>query len=199
MKLRSLIFVLPGCLLACTAWADGTTSRMAVADMDKVFMAHPRTIAAEAEMEKGQKELQDSLQEMVAEGRAMDEQLKQLQAEARNALLSDDVRARKRIEVEEKVQEMRDFDAKLRRTQESRLRQMQEQAMRVKESIVVEMMKQVAAFADRSGYDLILDHSGLTANNIPVIVYYADHLNVTEPLIQWVKRTAGQMDEEEAE
>lgn len=192
MKLRILVLAAAGLLAACGAvWGEEGT-RVAVADMEKVFTNHPTTVAVEAKLKEGLAELESDMKEMIAEGRAIEEEAKTLQADARNELLSEEARREKKLAYAEKVEESRDFQAKVKRTYELRMKQLQDDVMRRKEEIVEDLMAEVAAFAERSGYDLILDKSGLTANNIPLTVFFSPDLDVTEPLVQWIKEHGGE-------
>jgi len=52
---------------------------------------------------------------------------------------------------------------------------------------VDELLKEVAAFAEAEGFDLVLDRSGMTMNMVPLAVYSAPELDVTERLIERLK------------
>ena len=192
MKLRILVLAAAGLLAACGAAFGDEGTRVAVADMEKVFTNHPTTVAVEAKLKDGLTALEAEMQEMIAEGRAIDEEAKTLRADMGNALLSEEARREKKLAYEEKMAESRDFQAKVKRTYEFRMKQLQDDVIRQKEEIVANLMSEVGAFAERSGYDLILDKSGLTANNLPLTVFFAPELDVTEPLVQWIKEHGGE-------
>ena len=156
MKLRILVLAAAGLLAACGAAFGDEGTRVAVADMEKVFTNHPTTVAVEAKLKDGLTALEAEMQEMIAEGRAIDEEAKTLRADMGNALLSEEARREKKLAYEEKMAESRDFQAKVKRTYEFRMKQLQDDVIRQKEEIVANLMSEVGAFAERSGYDLIL-------------------------------------------
>ena len=181
-----------GLMAACVAAAAGAAElRIATADLDKVFTAHPKTQAAEAELKQAEEAIQAEMDRMVSEGRAMEEGVGKLREAAKNPLLTEEARLKKRNEAEEKLTELQEFQLRVRRTQETKLKQMREQVMKSRQGIVDELMKAVADFAQAEGYDLVLDRSGLTMNAIPLVAFAHPDLDVTGRLIERLQKAAG--------
>ena len=181
-----------GLMAACVAAAAGAAElRIATADLDKVFTAHPKTQAAEAELKQAEEAIQAEMDRMVSEGRAMEEGVAKLREAAKNPLLTEEARLKKRNEAEEKLTELQEFQLRVRRTQETKLKQMREQVMKSRQGIVDELMKAVADFAQAEGYDLVLDRSGLTMNAIPLVAFAHPDLDVTGRLIERLQKAAG--------
>lgn len=176
-----------GCLTAFLATAGLAEMKVATVDLDKVFTAHPKTQAAEAELKKAEEAVQDEM-EQVADGlRALEAEVTVLREAARSPLLSDEARAAKRAEAEDKLTELQEAQLRARRTQDTKLKQLREQLMASRQGIVDELLKEVAAFAEAEGFDLVLDRSGMTMNMIPLAVYSSPDLDVTERLIERLK------------
>jgi len=171
--------------------AGAAELKIATVDLDKVFTAHPKTQAAEAELKKAEDGIQAEMDQMVAEGRAMEEAVTKLREAAKNPLLTEDARLKKRNEAEEKLTELQEFQLRVRRTQETKLKQMREQVMKSRQGIVDELMVVVADFAKAEGYDLVLDRSGMTMNAVPLTVYSNPSMDVTDKLIERLKAGAG--------
>ena len=176
--------------LFLAAGAGAGELKVATVDLDKVFTAHPKTQAAEAELKKAEQAVEAEMEKMVAEGRALQEEAIKLGEAARNPMLTDDARQEKREAAEEKRAELEDFQMRARRMQESKLKQLREQLMKSRQGIVDELTKEVAAFAEAEGYDLVLDRSGMTMNMIPLVSYAAPEMDVTEKLIARLKAAA---------
>ena len=172
------------------AAAGAAELKIATVDLDKVFTAHPKTQAAEAELKKAEDVIQGEMDKMVAEGRGLEEEVAKLREAAKNPLLTEDARLKKRNEAEEKLTELQEFQLRVRRTQETKLKQMREQVMKSRQGIVDELMATVADFAKEEGYDLVLDRSGMTMNAVPLMVYSDPELDVTEKLIERLKTGA---------
>ena len=158
--------------------------------LDKVFTAHPKTQAAEADLKKAEDGIQGELDQMLAEGKALEDDVAKLREAAKNPLLTEDARLKKRNEAEEKLTQLQEFQLRARRMQETKLKQMREQVMKTRQGIVDELLKVVADFAQAEGYDLVFDRSGLTMNMIPLAIYSNPEFDVTDQLIARLKAGA---------
>ncbi len=174
--------------VASMGWA--AELKIATVDLDKVFTAHPKTQAAEAELKKAEDGVQAEMDKIVADGRALEEEVSKLREASKNPLLTEDARLQKRNEAEDKLTELQDFQLRARRTQESKLKQMREQVLKSRQTIVDELMSAVTQFAKAGGYDLVLDRSGMTMNAIPLVAYSDPALDVTDKLIAYLQATA---------
>ena len=176
------------CALATAGWA--AELKIATVDLDKVFTAHPKTQAAEAELKKAEAGVEAELDKLKAEGLALQEEMAKLREAAKNPLLSEEARLKKRDEAEEKLTQLQEFELRARRTQETKLKQMREQVLKSRQAIVDELMAAVNHFAEAGGYDLVLDKSGMTMNAVPMVAYSNPALDVTDKLIEYLKATA---------
>ena len=182
MNWKSLVLV--SLLVLGVAAGAGAEMKVAAMDLDAVFNAHPKTKAAEAELKQAEEEIEAEMESLMAEARALDEQAAVLRDAARSPMLTEEARARKRAEAEEKLQELQDFQLSARRKQETKMKQLQAKVMASRQDIVDEMMALVALVSKEEGWDLVLDRSGLTMNMIPLVVYSAPELDVTQVLIE---------------
>ncbi|NLG34730.1 MAG: OmpH family outer membrane protein [Lentisphaerae bacterium] len=174
-----------GCLAAFLATAGlAAELRIATVDLDKVFTAHPKTQAAEADLKTAEDAIEAEMEKLMADGRALEEEVVQMREAARNPMLTEEARQRKRAEAEEKLTELQEFQLRARRTQETKLKQLREQVMKSRQGIVDELMKILADFSESEGYDLVFDRSGMTMNMIPLAVYSSPDLDVTDQVIE---------------
>jgi outer membrane protein len=181
-------FLATGMVAAFVASACGAAElKIATVDLDKVFTAHPKTQAAEAELKKAEDAMQAEMDQLVAEGRALEETVAKLRDAAKNPLLTEEARLQKRNEAEDKLTELQEFQLRARRTQDTKAKQMREQLLKTRQGIVDELMVAVSGFAKAEGYDLILDRSGMTMNAVPLVVYSNPDLDVTDKLIERLK------------
>lgn len=171
-------------LVLVLAGAAAAELKVVTVDLDEVFTAHPKTQAAEAELKKAEEAVQADLEKMVAEGRALEEEVAKLREAAKSPVLTEEARRKKNDEAEDKLTELQEFQLRLRRTQETKLKQMREQLAKTRQGIVDELMVVVADFAKAEGLDLVLDRSGMTMNMIPLAIYSNPDLDVTDRLIK---------------
>ena len=161
--------------------------RIVTVNLDKVFLAHPKTAAAEAELKNQEAALEAEMKKLVDDVRARQEELDQAKEAARSPLLSDEARKATRDAIDEKEAALEALQLRARKTQASKLRQLQDQLLETRKSIVEEMQESMQKFADSQGYALIFDISGLTMNGLPSVVYSRPSLDVTEALIKYIQ------------
>lgn len=191
---------LPGLALVFAMAARGSAElKIATVDLDKVFTAHPKTQAAEAELKKTEDAIQEELEKITAEGKTLEAAVAKLREAAKNPLLTDEARLKKRDEAETKLTELQEFQLRARRTQETKLKQMREQVMKSRQSIVDELISAVADFAKAAGYDFVIDRSGMTMNAVPLAVYSNPDLDVTDQLIERLNAPAAAVPKAPAE
>jgi len=191
MNMKKFLISVVG--LAVVAVTCGAAElRVATVDLDAVFTAHPKTQSAEADLKVAEDAIQAEMEQMVAEGRGLEDQVGELREAAKNPMLTETARMNKRNEAEEKLTELQAFQLRVRRTQETKLKQMREKVMKSRQGIVDEMTAAVAEFAKEEGYDLVLDSSGMTMNAVPLMVYSNPSFDVTDKLIARMKTLVAQ-------
>ena len=193
MKKTSLIAF---ALALSFAWTASAELRIATVDLDKVFQSHPKTQKAEEGLKAAEVRIKADMEKMAGEARALQEEAHKLKEAANTPMLSESARMQKKLEAEDKLTELEEMQLRIRRTQESRLKQLRDQLMKTRQGIVDELMAALKAFAQEEGYDLIFDTSGLTMNAVPLAVYADESLDVTIPII---RKIGGKLPEPAAE
>ena len=176
---------------ACAATVGGAAElKIATVDLDKVFTAHPKTQAAEGELKKAEDAVQEEMDKIVAEGRALQEEVAKLREAAKNPLLTEDARLQKRDEAETKLTELQEFELRGGLGDGRDLKSVGEGERVERGGRRVVKTEAVNHFAAAGGYDLVLDKSGLTMNAVPLVAYSSPALDVTDKLIAYLQATA---------
>ena len=183
-------------LVLAFAWTAAAELRIATVDLDKVFQSHPKTQKAEEGLKAAEVRIKADMEKMAGEARALQEEAQKLKEAANTPMLSESARMQKKLEAEDKLTELEELQLRIRRTQESRLKQLRDQLMKTRQGIVDELMSALKSFAEEEGYDLIFDTSGLTMNAVPLAVYADESLDVT---VRIVERIGGKLPEAKAE
>lgn len=176
-------------LVLSFAWAASAELRIATVDLDKVFQSHPKTQKAEDGLKAAEVRIKADMEKMAGEARALQEEAQKLKEAASTPMLSESARMQKKLEAEDKLTELEEMQLRIRRTQESRLKQLRDQLMKTRQGIVEELMAAVKAFAQEEGYDMIFDTSGLTMNAVPLAVYADEKLDVTTAIVERIGGT----------
>lgn len=91
---------------------------------------------------------------------------------------------------DEKVSETRSLDQSTAEFRQTRERQLQDQFMRMRKDIIEDIMKVVNEKVKAEGYDLVLDKSGISLGQVPVVLYARNDLDFSPELITALNKTA---------
>lgn len=189
MKMKKLTFlmVLAGMMALLATGASAAVGKIGTIDLDQVFEAHPKTVASAAALKEKEEDAKAEAEALVERQKKLQAQVEEARAAAKSPLLSEEARKEKRAAADAAETEYSAFMVSARRQTETKLRALREEVLEMRGQIVDEMMTELAAFAEQEGYALILDRSGLTMNNVPVIVYAKDALDVTKAFIEFIQ------------
>ena len=91
---------------------------------------------------------------------------------------------------DEKVQEARNLDREIAEFRQARERQLQEQFMRMRKDIIDDIMKVVNEKVKAGGYDLVLDKTGVSMGQVPVVLYSRGDLDFSNDIITALNKNA---------
>jgi len=189
----TVVAVLMGCM-ALSGLAQGF--KVAVIDLDTTFDEYYKTKLADTQLKEQAEDFNSERKSLVEEYEALQETFNAARDEAQNRALSEDVRDAKRNEAEEKLLELREYENKIRRFDQSRKKQLDDQSKRMRSRIVGEIQEQLEVYAVNLGFSIVIDYSGQSLNGIPVIMYSDDRIDITQEIIELINRGKG-TDEDE--
>jgi len=159
-------------------------------DMNNVFTQYYRTKDAETKLNEARasakKELDDRLETLK---KSMDD-INKISADIEKPELSKDAKEKTAKSRDEKVAEARNLDREIAEFRGTRERQLQEQFMRMRKDIVDDIMKVVTVKVKEAQYDLVLDKSGMSIGQIPVIVYSKETMDFSKDIIDTLNKGA---------
>jgi outer membrane protein len=164
------------------AWAQGTT-KIGTVDMNRTFKEYNKTKDAEAKINDAKNQAKKEYDERAdAYKKALDDVNnlnKQLEAPA----LSADAKTQKAKERDDKIANIKNMEREITEFRQTRERQLQEQALRMREGIVKEITDVVMDKVKSSNLDLVFDKSGNSLNGVPVLLYSRDSVDFTNDVI----------------
>ncbi len=164
--------------------------KLGTVDMNKVFTAYYKTKDAEEKINDARaaakKELDDRLETLK---KAMDD-INQTNTAIEKPELSKDGKEKLAKQRDEKVQEARNLDREIAEFRQTRERQLQEQFMRMRKDIIDDIMKVVTEKVKAAGYDLVLDKTGVSMGQVPVVLYSRADLDFSNEIITLLNKNA---------
>jgi outer membrane protein len=157
--------------------------KIGTVDMQRAFKEYSKTKEAEAKISDAKnaavKEYNDR-----ADGykKALDE-INNLNKQLDAPALSADAKSQKAKERDDKIANIKNMEREITEFRQTRERQLQEQAMRMREGIVKEITDVVMEKVRANNMDLVFDKSGTSLNGVPVLMYARENNDFTSDVI----------------
>jgi Skp family chaperone for outer membrane proteins len=184
MKLNRIISLLALALgVAAAPVSAQAQMKVGTIDMKQVFDTYHKTKDAEAKINESRAQAQKELAERLDTFNKAQEQARKLNDEAGKAELSEKAKAEKVKSLNEKLQELGVMQREVQEFQQTRERQLSEQSVRSRNSLVEEINKVVSDVVKGAGYDLVFDKSGQSLNAVNFLVHSKDSFDFTADVV----------------
>jgi outer membrane protein len=182
MKKLSFIAVAAALVLPAASYAQGTL-KIGTIDMQRAFKEFTKTKDAEVKINEAKnaakKEYDDRAE---AYKKALDE-INNLNKQLDAPALSADAKTQKAKERDDKIANIKNMEREITEFRQTRERQLQEQALRMREGIVKEIKDVVMEKVKTNRMDLVFDKSGMSLNGVEVLMYAPDTTDFTNDVI----------------
>ncbi|HEY2614688.1 MAG TPA: OmpH family outer membrane protein [Chthoniobacterales bacterium] len=181
MKKFLLLALAPALLFPVAIF--GQSVKVGTVDMNRAFKEYNKTRDAEKKIndakDAAKKEYDDRAD---AYKKALDE-INKLNQQLDAPALSADAKTQKAKDRDEKIANIKSMEREINEFRQTRERQLQEQAMRMREGIVKEITDVILERVKTNGMDLVFDKSGPSMNGIPVLIYSKDSVDFTSDIV----------------
>jgi outer membrane protein len=182
--MKKLLSMTLACALAFPVAALAqSTLKIGTIDMQRAFKEYTKTKDAEAKINDAKNAAKKEYDDRAdAYKKALDEinnLNKQLDAPALRA----DAKTQKAKERDDKIANIKNMEREITEFRQTRERQLQEQALRMREGIVKEITDVVMDKVKANNMDLVFDKSGMSLNGVPVLMYSRDSTDFTTDII----------------
>lgn len=172
-----------GLSMFAVASARGVELKVGVINLDRAFNEYYKTKLADAQLKQQADEFNEERKKLIEEYEKLQEQFAKLRDESQNIALSESVRSAKRDEAEDKLVELRDFESRIRRFDETRRKQLDDQSRRMRKRIVDEILQTANNYAKVRGFQLVLDSSAQSLNGVEMVLYADPKLDITDDVL----------------
>jgi outer membrane protein len=170
-------------LLMSLSAAQAADLKVGFIDLNRTFEDYYKTKLADGQLKDQADEFKSERQKILAEYKAAQQAFEDARDAAQDTALNEDVRDRRRSEADEKLSQVKEMEGKIRRFDDSRQKQLDEQSRRMRKKLVTEIKDELAKYAKVQGYTTVIDHSGDSMNGVPTIVYYDTTLDITDTFL----------------
>jgi outer membrane protein len=180
MKKISLLSLAATLLLPAAAFAQ---MKVGTVDMNRAFKEYSKTKDAEVKINEAKNAAKKEYDDRAdAYKKALDE-INKLNQQLDAPALSADAKTQKAKERDEKISNIKNMEREINEFRQTRERQLQEQALRMREGIVKEITDVVMERVKTNNMDLVFDKSGMSLNGVPLLLYSRENAEFTNDII----------------
>jgi Skp family chaperone for outer membrane proteins len=167
-------------LLGGSAQAD---VKVGTIDMKQVFDTYYKTKDAEGKINEARTQAKKELDERLDSFNKAQEEATKMNEEANKPELSAAAKSDKSKLLNEKLQALGALQREIQEFQQTRERQLSEQSVRSRNSLVEEINKVIGDKVKAAGYDIVLDKSGQSLNAVGVVIFSRDSFDFTNDVV----------------
>jgi len=164
------------------AFAQGTL-KVGTVDMQRAFKEYGKTKDAEAKINDAKNAAKKEYDERAESYKKALDEINNLNKQLDAPALSADAKSQKAKERDDKIANIKNMEREINEFRQTRERQLQEQAMRMREGIVKEITDIVMEKVKTNNMDLVFDKSGMSLNGVPVLMYSHGNVDFTNDII----------------
>src|SRR5437773_1066411 len=164
------------------AFAQGAL-KIGTVDMQRAFKECSKTKDAEAKINDAKNAAKKEYDDRAESYKKALDEINTLNKQLDAPALSADAKAQKAKERDDKIANIKNMEREINEFRQTRERQLQEQAMRMREGIVKEITDIVMEKVKTNNMDLVFDKSGMSLNGVPVLMYSHGNVDFTNDII----------------
>jgi outer membrane protein len=195
MKKVFFAALLSALALPGSAFAQGM--KIATVDMNRAFKEYNKTKDAETKINDAKNAAKKEYDDRADSYKKALDEINKLNQQLDAPALSADAKTQKAKERDEKIASIKSMEREINEFRQTREKQLQEQAVRMRDGIVKEITDVVMEKVKSDNMDLVFDKSGLSLNGVPTLIFARDNMDFTNDLIATLNKP-GRLDNKPA-
>ncbi len=188
MKKLILVAVLSAFALPCGAFAQGM--KVGTIDMNRAFKEYNKTKDAETKINDAKNSAKKEYDDRADSYKKALDEINKLNQQLEAPALSADAKTQKAKERDEKIASIKNMEREINEFRQTREKQLQEQAVRMRDGIVKEITDVVMTKVKASNMDLVFDSSGVSLNGVPTILFARPDMDFTTDVVTELNKKA---------
>jgi outer membrane protein len=182
MKKFLLFTVAAALALPAATYAQGTL-KVGTVDMNRAFKEFNRTKDYEKKINEAKDAAKKEYDDRAENYKKALDEINKLNQQLDSPALSADKKTSMAKERDDKIANIKNMEREINEFRQTRERQLQEQAMRMRENIVKEITDVIMERVKTNGYDLVFDKSGPSMNGVNIVLHSKDSFDFTTDVI----------------
>ena len=152
--------------------------------MQQLFDGYYKSEQANQRLESIREQAVSEAQEKEKELQGFADQIRAMQEELQNPVLSDESKEAKQAELQQLAAEGQQKQREFQQWQQATMNNLNQQGQDIRRSLIEEIMKLVNEIALRDyNADLVLDTSDILGSGVPTVIYASDAMDITEKVL----------------
>lgn len=162
--------------------------KIAVVDMQKVFSGYDKTKTLELQMNEQVKVYQEYAAKLLQEYRTIESECKRLRDDSMNLTLSEAERESRKRNFLSKTEDLKRKEQEINEYNRSRQKLLKEQFDKKRAEVIAEIRQVVSNKCMLEGWTMALDKSGVTLNDLPIVIYNVSSIDITQAVLDDLNR-----------
>jgi outer membrane protein len=188
MKKLILVAVLSAFALPAGAFAQGMKD--GTNDMNRAFKDYNKTKDAETKINDAKNAAKKEYDDRADSYKKALDEINKLNQQLEAPALSADAKTQKAKERDEKIASIIILEREINDFRQTREKQLQEQAVRMRDGIVQEITAVVMTKVKAANMDLVFDSSGVSLNGVPTIMFARPDMDFTNDVVTQLNKAA---------
>ena len=168
--------------LPLAAFAQGTL-KIGTINMDRAFKEYGKTKEAEKKINDAKDAAKKEFDDRTDSYKKALEEVNNLNKQLESTALSADKKTQLAKDRDDKINNIKNMEREINEFRQTRENQLREQALRMRDGIVKEIMDVVNDRVKTMNMDLVFDKSGLSVNGVPSLLYSRDNYDFTNDVV----------------
>jgi outer membrane protein len=182
MKKLLLLAAAAALVLPVASFAQ-TPLKVGTVDMNRAFKEYNKTKDSEKKINEAKDAAKKEYDDRAENYKKALDEINKLNQQLDAPALSADAKTAKAKERDDKIANIKNMEREINEFRQTRERQLQEQAMRMREGIIKEITDIIMERVKTNNFDLVFDKSGPSMNGVQVLLHSKDSMDFTTDVI----------------
>ncbi|MEO8440197.1 MAG: OmpH family outer membrane protein [Spartobacteria bacterium] len=188
MKKLILVALLSAFALPAGAFAQGM--KVGTIDMNRAFKEYNKTKDAETKINDAKAAAKKEYDERADSYKKALDEINKLNQQLEAPALSADAKTQKAKERDEKIASIKNMEREINEFRQTREKQLQDQAVRMRDGIVKEITDVVMTKVKADNMDLVFDSSGVSLNGVTTVMFAKPEMDFTTAVVTQLNKAA---------
>src|ERR1043166_3320436 len=180
MKKILLLTAAAALIFPAVSYAD---LKVGTVDMNRAFKEYNKTKDSEKKINEAKDAAKKEYDDRAENYKKALDEINKLNQQLDSPALSQDKKNSMSKDRDDKIANIKNMEREINEFRQTRERQLQEQAMRMRENIVKEITDVIMEKVKGANYDLVLDTSGPSMNGVNIVLHSKDSFDFTTDVI----------------